>query len=307
MTAGTELAQGQVARTARASVGRRRRKVTGFQIFAVLLTFLLGLIFFFPLFWSLSSALKQPNELYLIPPRWWPQTMQWRNFVQVGQVVPFYTFFKNTFVITILGMLGGVGSASLVGYGFSSFRFRGRNILFLIVLSTMMLPTEVTLIPTFLIFNGLHWVNTIKPLVIPNYLGGGAFSIFLFRQFFASIPKDLNDAAKIDGCSPFRFYWRILIPLSMPVVITLCILYFQYLWNDLMGPLIYLSSQEKYTISQGLLFMRTSFTGSQARRGAPMDHLLMAGSVVAMMPSLIIFFALQRYFIKGVIMTGIKG
>jgi multiple sugar transport system permease protein len=286
---------------------RRRTKITLFQVFAMILTFVLGFVFFFPLFWAVSSALKQPTELYLVPPRWWPATMQWGNFLEVGKVIPFYLFFRNSVVITVLGMFGGVLSASLVGYGFSSFRFRGRNVLFLIVLSTMMLPGEVTLIPTFLIFNQLHWINTIKPLVIPNYFGGGAFSIFLFRQFFASIPKDLNDAAKIDGCSPFRFYWRILVPLSMPVIITLCILWFQYMWNDLMGPLIYLSSQEKYTISQGLLFMRTSFTGSAARRGQPMDHLLMAGSVVAMLPSLVIFFALQRYFIKGVIMTGIKG
>jgi multiple sugar transport system permease protein len=283
------------------------KRITVFQMFAVFLTFLVGMTFFFPLFWAVSSALKRPTELYLIPPRWWPEAMQWKNFVEVGRVIPFYMFFKNSAVITVLGMFGGILSSSLVGYGFSSFRFRGRNALFLLVLSTMMLPSEVTLIPTFLIFNQLHWVNTIKPLVIPNYLGGGAFSIFLFRQFFSSIPKDLNDAAKIDGCGPFRFYWRILIPLSVPVIITLCILWFQYMWNDLMGPLIYLSSQEKYTMSQGLLFMRTSFTGSAARRGQPMDHLLMAGSVVAMLPSLVIFFALQRYFIKGVIMTGIKG
>jgi len=286
---------------------KRRRQIGVFGVFATLLTVGLAVLFFFPLFWALSSALKRPTELYVIPPIWWPASPQWQNFVEVGKVVPFYTYFKNTFVITILGMIGGVGSASLVGYGFSAFRFPGRNILFIIVLSTMILPGEVTLIPTFLIFNRLGWVNTFKPLIVPNYLGGGAFSIFLFRQFFSSIPKDLNDAAKIDGCSSFRFYWRILIPLSMPVVITLCILYFQFLWNDLMGPLIYLSSMEKYTISQGLLFMRTYFTGTVSRVGQPMDHLLMAGSVVAMLPVLIIFLALQRYFIKGVIMTGLKG
>jgi multiple sugar transport system permease protein len=308
MTTQTRQAVAPASPPASMHPGRKRRpQVTFFQVFALALTFLLGVIFFFPLYWAIASALKQPTELHLVPPRWWPAVPQWNNFVEVGRVIPFYLFFRNSLVLTVLGSFGGVLSASLVGYGFSSFRFRGRNVLFLIVLSTMMLPGEVTLIPTFLIFNQLHWINTIKPLVVPNYFGGGAFSIFLFRQFFASIPKDLNDAAKIDGCSPFRFYWRILVPLSTPVIITLCILWFQYMWNDLMGPLIYLSSQEKYTISQGLLFMRTSFTGTAARRGQPMDHLLMAGSVVAMLPSLVIFFALQRYFIKGVIMTGIKG
>jgi len=171
----------------------------------------------------------------------------------------------------------------------------------------MMLPQEVTLIPTFLIFHRLGWVNTIKPLVVPHYFGGGAFSIFLFRQFFSSIPQDLHDAAKIDGCGPLRFYARILMPLSVPVIITLCILYFQYLWNDLMGPLIYLVSMEKYTVTQGMLFLRSTLTGTVSRTGKPMDHLLMTGSVIAMIPSLVIFFTLQRYFIRGVIMTGIKG
>ena len=306
MTARDQLiAAGEMAAATRGK--KRKRRISAFGSFTTLLTVALAVLFFFPLFWALSSALKQPTELYVIPPIWWPAAPQWQNFVQVGKVVPFYTYFKNTFVIAILGMIGGVGSASLVGYGFSSFRFPGRNILFMIVLSTMILPGEVTLIPTFLIFNKLGWVNTFLPLIVPNYLGGGAFSIFLFRQFFSSIPRDLNDAATIDGCGSFRFYWRILLPLSAPVVITLFILYFQYLWNDLMGPLIYLSSMEKYTISQGLLFMRTYFTGTVSRVGKPMDHLLMAGSMVAMLPVLIIFFALQRYFIKGVIMTGIKG
>jgi multiple sugar transport system permease protein len=213
----------------------------------------------------------------------------------------------NTAVITLLGMFGGLVSASLVGYGFSSFRFRGRQLLFTLLLATMILPGEVTLIPTYMLFHRLGWVNSIRPLVIPHYFGGGAFSIFLFRQFYASIPKDLNDAAKIDGCGPLRFYWRILIPLSTPVVITLSIMWFQFLWNDLMGPLIYIIDIEKYTISVGLMFLRSSIAGAVSRRGKPMEHLLMAGSVIAMLPSIIIFFTLQRYFIKGVIMTGIKG
>lgn len=289
------------------SVGKPRRSpVSIFNILATAFTILLALVFTFPLYWAVAGALKRPNELQVIPPLWYPPEPQWRNFVEVGQIIPFYLFVRNTAVITILGMIGGIVSASLVGYGFSSFRFRGRNLLFTILLATMILPGEVTLIPTFMLFNYLKWVNTIKPLVIPHYFGGGAFSIFLFRQFFSSIPKDLNDAAKIDGCGPFRFYLKILIPLSTPVIITLCILWFQFLWNDFMGPLIYLVQLEKMTVSVGLLMLRTSF-GDAARRGKPTEHLLMAGSVIAMLPSLIIFFTLQRYFIRGVIMTGIKG
>jgi len=275
---------------------------------ATVLTVVLAVLFFFPLYWAIVGALKLPNQLQVIPPLLYPPTPQWNNFVEVGKVIPFYRYVWNTTVITIIGSIGGLISASLVGYGFSSFRFRGRNLLFIVLLATMVLPGEVTLIPTYILFvNILGWGNTIWPLVIPSYFGGGAFSIFLFRQFFASIPKDLNDAAKIDGCGPFRYYLTILMPLSMPVVITLAILWFQFYWNDLIGPLIYLTDQEKSTITTGLLALRSTLGGTFARRGEAMDHLLMAGSLIGMLPSILIFFALQRYFIRGVIMTGIKG
>ena len=277
------------------------------DVVLMVITVLLAIAFFFPLYWAIVGALKSADELYTVPPSLLPRSPQWQNFVEVGEVIPFYLFVRNTAVITALGIIGGLTSASLVGYGFSSFRFRGREILFTILLATMMLPNEVTLIPTYMLFNELGWVDTVKPLVVPRYFGGTAFSIFLFRQFFSSIPRDLNDAAKIDGCGPFRYYRSILVPLSVPVIITLSILNFQTLWNDLMGPLIYLISMKKYTISVGLLFLRSSMSSVSSRHGKPMEHLLMAGSVIAMLPSLIIFFTLQRYFIRGVIMTGIKG
>ncbi len=289
-------------------LGKVRKGIPWFDIVATTVTILLALVFFFPLYWAIVGSLKRPEELQVIPPLLYPPVPQWSNFVQVGQVIPFFRYVWNTAVITVLGMIGGVVSASLVAYGFACFRFRGRNTLFLILLGTMILPGEVTLIPTFVLFvKYLGWGNTIKPLVIPTYFGGGAFSIFLFRQFFASIPKDLNDASKIDGCGPIRYYLKILMPLSVPVIITLCILWFQSLWNDLMGPLIYLTDREKYTVTTGLLALRSTLGGTFSRRGQAMDHLLMAGSLIGMMPSLIIFFALQRYFIKGVIMTGVKG
>ncbi len=286
----------------------KSKQISLFAIAATALTVLLALLFFFPLYWAIVGSLKRPNELQVIPPLLFPPQPQWGNFVEVNKVIPFYRYLWNTLVITVLGSIGGVISSSLVGYGFSSFRFRGRTFLFIILLATMVLPSEVTLIPTYILFiNILGWGNTINPLVIPAYFGGGAFSIFLFRQFFASIPKDLNDAAKIDGCGPFRYYLRILIPLSMPVIITLSILWFQYYWNDLIGPLIYLTDQDKATITTGLLALRSTLGGSFSRRGQAMDHLLMAGSLIGMLPSILIFFALQRYFIRGVIMTGIKG
>jgi multiple sugar transport system permease protein len=287
---------------------KRPRKIHWFDIGATVLTVALAALFFFPLYWALVGALKRPNELQVVPPLLYPPVPQWQNFVEVGKVIPFYRYVWNTAVITIIGSIGGLISASLVGYGFSSFRFRGRNTLFIILLATMVLPGEVTLIPTYILFvNWLGWGNTILPLVVPSYFGGGAFSIFLFRQFFASIPKELNDAAKIDGCGPLRYYATILMPLSMPVIITLAILWFQFYWNDLIGPLIYLTEQDKSTITTGLLALRSTLGGSFARRGEAMDHLLMAGSLIGMLPSVLIFFALQRYFIRGVIMTGIKG
>lgn len=285
----------------------RRARFSGFDLSVSLLTVALAILFAFPLYWAVASALKRPVELNVIPPLWFPPQPQWQNFIAINDIIPFYRFMWNTAVVTVLTTLGGVVSASLVGYGFSHFRFRGRNTIFLIVLSTMMLPSEVTLIPTYLIFNELGWIDSFKPLIVPAYLGGGAFSIFLFRQFFSSIPKELSDAAKIDGCNPFRFYLSILMPLSIPVTITLCILYFQYAWNDLMGPLIYLTSLDKYTVSVGLLFLRTQALSAISQRGTPTEHLLMAGSVLSMLPALILFFTLQRYFIRGVIMSGIKG
>lgn len=296
------------ARTGQNSLRNRWQRLSGFDITTTILTVLLAAVFFFPLYWALVGSLKRPNELQLIPPLLYPPEPQWGNFAEVFQIIPFLRYFWNTVIITFFGSVGGLISASLVGYGFSSFRFRGRNLLFIILLATMVLPAEVTLIPTYLLFVSiLGWGNTFLPLIVPHYFGGGAFSIFLFRQFFASIPKELNDAAKIDGCGPFRYYMVILLPLSLPVIITLSILWFQFLWNDLMGPLIYLTDQQNLTITTGLLSLRSSLGGSYSLRGKATDHLLMAGSLMAMVPSILIFFALQRYFIKGVVMSGLKG
>ena len=282
-------------------------RVSPFNIVITALTVILAVVFAFPLFWAISSALKRPVELNVVPPLWFPPQPQWFNLIEVNQIIPFYRFMWNTAVVTVLATLGGLLSASIVAYGFSHFRFRGRNLIFIIVLSTMMLPAEVTLIPTYLIFAKLKWIDTFRPLIVPAWFGGGAFAIFLFRQFFASIPRELSDAAKIDGCNPMTFYLRILMPLSIPVTITLGILYFQNTWNELMSPLIYLTSMEKYTVSVGLMFLRTQALAEVAQRGRPTEHLLMAGAVISMIPSLVLFFVLQRYFIKGVIMSGIKG
>ena len=281
--------------------------MTPFDIFVAALTILLSLIFAFPLYWAVASALKEPRELYHVPPIWWPKVPQWRNVLEIDEKIPFYLFMRNSAWLTILRTIGGVTSASLVAYGFTFFRFRGRNVLFMLLIGTMMLPDEVTLVPKYVMFSKIGWVDSLKPLTVPVFLGGGAFAVFLFRQFFTSIPAELGDAAKVDGCGPMRFYTKVLLPLATPAIITLSILYFQWSWNDLMGPLIYLHTIEKQTISIGLLTLRAMATRMVSVRGEHTEHMLMMGSVVAMIPSMILFFSLQRYFIRGVIMTGIKG
>jgi multiple sugar transport system permease protein len=290
----------------RGASGVLGRRVTVGSAAATGATVLLAVVFAIPLIWAVGSALKSPSEIHRVPPVWIPAAPQWQNLVEVGRTIPFYLFVRNSFVVALLGLVGALLSSTLVAYGFSHFRFRGRGFLFMLVLSVMMLPQEVTLIPTYLLYKQLGWLDTYLPLIVPLYVGGSAFSIFLLRQFFMTIPRDFSDAAKIDGCGHFRYYWQILLPLSVPVLITVAILNFQALWDDFLHPLIYLSSIEKLTVSVGLMSLNTKLAG-EAKSGLPTEHLLMAGSLMAMVPTFVLFFVLQRYFIRGVIMSGIKG
>jgi ABC-type glycerol-3-phosphate transport system permease component len=194
-------------------------------------------------------------------------------------------------------------SASAVAYGFSRFRFPGREALFLLVLGTMMLPWQVTIVPTFLLFRYMGWINTYMPLIIPSYFGGGAFFIFLLRQFFMSIPRDLDEAAKIDGASSVRVFWNIILPLSKPALATVAIFSFIEHWNEFIGPLIYLNSPQKFTVSIGLRY----FVSNPFESDEPREAILMAASLIVAAPPLILFFAAQKYFVQGIVTTGIKG
>jgi ABC-type glycerol-3-phosphate transport system permease component len=209
----------------------------------------------------------------------------------------------NSAVITIGHMAGQLASASLVAYGFARFRFPGRDALFMLVLSTLMLPPQVTLIPTFIIFRTLGWLDTYKPLIVPAYFGGGAFAIFLFRQFYLTIPKEYDEAAKIDGASSLLIFLRILVPMSKPVFITMAIFSFLGSWNAFFYPLIYLNTLEKFTLQLGLQYFRRSADAG----GQPTEHLLMASAMVATLPCVLLFLVLQRYFVRGVVLSGIKG
>ena len=251
------------------------------------------------------SSLKTPVEMFAFPPPILPKVPQWENYLQVLTLerIRVLRWFGNSTLVVVLATMGTLVSASLVAYSFARFEYRGRDTLFFITLATMMVPAEVTLIPQFVLFFNLGWINTLYPLWVPYWFGGGGFAIFLMRQFFLSLPRDLDEAALIDGAGYFRIFWTILLPLCRPILATLAIITIIATWGDFLGPLIYLNSPEKFTISIGLHF----FNGSPEVGGQPMEHLLMAACVLSMLPVIVIFFLGQRFFVQGIVMSGIKG
>jgi len=255
-------------------------------------------LFSIPFLWTVSTALKTNEQVFAVPPQWIPNPPQWGNFGRAWTELPFPTFVWNTVLVTVLSTFGQVFSASLVAYGFARFQWRGRNLLFYLMLSTMMLPSQVTMIPVFLLWRQLGLIDTFAPLVVPAFFGGGAFTIFLLRQFFLTIPKELDEAAMLDGATPFGIWWRVLLPLSRPALVTVVLFSFLGHWDDFMGPLVYLNSMEKYTVSIGLRMFQDMF-GTQL-------ELLMAASLIHILPTVVLFFVAQRYFIKGIAMTGLK-
>jgi len=260
-----------------------------------------------PFFWTVVSSGKSINELYRYPPTFWPEVPQFvANYLEIWQVVPFGRWFLNTTFVTVLSLLGMTLSATIVAYGFARFRFPGRDIFFFITLSTIMLPVEVTLIPTYLLFTKFNWIDTYYPLIVPSWFGGGAFNIFLMRQFMLSIPFDLDEAAKIDGASSWRILWQIILPLCKPALATLATLGFIANWQSFLGPLIFLNTEEKYTVAVGLRYFQSAVAqGSAVAR--PQDHLLMGAALMVALPCLILFFVGQKYFVQGIITTGLKG
>jgi multiple sugar transport system permease protein len=261
---------------------------------------LLGLLLFaFPLFWMLSTSLKTLGSVHKIPMVWIPNPIKWENYAQVFTDVPYLRYMLNTVGYTAITMFAAAFSSSLVAFAFARLRARGSNVLFALVLSTMMIPPQVTMIPQYLLFNQINWIDSYLPLVIPAFTGS-AFLIFLLRQFYLGISKELDEAVKIDGGGYFTMYFRIILPLSIPAIATAAILEFMYRWNDLIGPLIYISSGELYPLSLGL----ANFT---AAYGATPWNLLMAASVIAVIPPLLLFFFAQKHFIQGIVITGSKG
>ena len=264
------------------------------------LLIVLALVFAFPFLWMIATALKLPTEVYTIPPKLIPETITWDNFIQGWQYADFTRYTWNTFVVTTLAVIGTVISASFVAYGFARFKSRFSGLLFIIVLGTMMLPNQVLLIPTYILFSKIGWLDTLAPLIVPSFFGGGAFNIFLLRQFFRTIPKELDEAAFIDGANSFQIFYKILLPALAPALITVAVLSVAFHWNDFMNPLIYLNSDQNFTLALGLQFFQNSYGSSQVQ-------MLMAVSLITVIPLLILFFIGQKYFVQGITMSGLKG
>ncbi|MDF1512568.1 MAG: carbohydrate ABC transporter permease [Anaerolineae bacterium] len=268
------------------------------RIFSYSIAIVVAVLFLLPLFWMISSSLKPNYQVLEFPPRWFPNPVRWQNFPEALTYVPFDRYALNTLFITLMTMIGNIFSSTIVAYGFARLNAPGKNMLFLLLLSTMMLPYPVTMIPVYVGFNALGWVNSFRPLIVPAFFGN-AFYIFLLRQFFLTIPQDLEDAGRIDGANTWQIIWTIILPVVKPAIATVAIFTFQSTWNDFLAPLIYLHDQSKYTVSLGLSFFRSSYDVRWAY--------LMAASLTVTLPIILVFFFAQRAFIEGITMTGLKG
>ena len=267
--------------------------------FVIVAVVALGAAFFIiPFAWMVSTAGKEGSLIWKVPPVWIPPHYEWRNYIEGWRILPFDTFYFNTIKVTILTVGGVLFSSSLAAFAFARLRFPGREILFIIVLSTMMLPSHVTMIPRYMFYAKLGWVDTHKPLWVQWWFGD-AFSIFLLRQFFMTVPLELDDAARIDGCSRFGAFLRILLPLSRPALGVVTIFETTWSWNNFMGPVIYLDSLKHFTVALGLRQF-------QQRTGTEIQY-MMAQTVIFLIPVLVLFFVAQKRFIQGIVVTGVKG
>lgn len=277
---------------------RFQRLVTKIVVFIILS--LAAIAFLLPFAWMISTSLKPKSQIFVYPLIWIPDPPMWGNYAKAlnNPSFQYFLFFGNSLYYAVLSTVGIVVSCSLVAYAFARLQWWGRDIWFVITLATLMIPYPVTLIPLYLIFSKIGWVNSFKPLIVPNFMGT-AFFIFLLRQFFLTIPMDLSDAAKIDGASEFQIYRRIIMPLAKPALATVALFTFLYTWNDFLGPLIYLTDGDKYTLAVGLAAFRGQFRTQW--------DLMMAAATVVTAPIVIVFFFAQKQFIEGITLTGIKG
>lgn len=276
---------------------RKWRTKVGHLILHIVMI-ILGATFLMPLAWVVSTSLKMPGQVFITPIEWIPTEPKWENFVEVFTRLPFHLFIRNSFYVTIMGTLGIVFSSLVVAFGLSRLRWPGRDLLFTVLLATMMLPGVVTMIPVFIIFKKMGWIGTFYPLWVPAWFGG-AFYIFLMRQYMMTLPIELDEAAKIDGASNFRILWQVIAPLCGPAIVTVTIFAFLQHYNAFMEPLIYISDNEMFTLPLGLLWFKGRFGNFW--------HLVMAASMITITPVIVLFFLAQRYFIQGAQFSGLAG
>ena len=279
-----------------ASTRAGARRLTG-RAAIYLAVALVGLVFLFPFAWLVATSLKADREIFAYPPTVYPHTIRWANYADAVSYIPFLRYLVNTIVICAGNAIGILFSCSLTAYAFARLRWPGRDVVFVLILATMMLPFQVTMIPLYIIFRSLGWINTFAPLIVPAFFGD-AFSIFLFRQFFLTIPFELTDAGRIDGCNEFRLYWNIVLPLSRPALATVALLTILGNWTDFLRPLIYLNDQGLWTLSLGLM----GFLGEHSAAWGP----LMAASVIFTLPLIVLFFFTQKTFVQGIVTSGLK-
>jgi ABC-type glycerol-3-phosphate transport system permease component len=282
-------------------LGRSKKQVERVQTFVIHAILIAGaIIVMIPLAWMLSTSLKVPSQVNTFPPIWIPDPVVWSNYVSAVTIfpVPFYIFVRNSLFMSLSITIGTVMSNAIVAFAFARLRFRGSRVLFLIVLSTMMLPGQVTMIPLFILFSKLGWVNTYNPLIVPSFFGS-AYFIFLLRQFYATIPREMDDAARIDGCGILGTFFRIILPMSKAALGITAIFAFSWSWNEFLGPLIYLSKMETFPLALALSYLRGTYRVLWSE--------LMVVSFIAMVPPLILFFIAQRSYIQGIVITGVKG
>ncbi len=294
MTAERDAPRSQRANWKQSRIWRRRIAVTA--VYLVLIA--LSITFLAPFALMVSTSLKTEDRIFTESLEWIPNPIRWQNYIEALQSFPFLLYLRNTLFVCALVVVGTVLSSALPAYGFARLRWKGRDVLFLIMLATIMLPAQVTMLPVFVMFRTIGWTGTYLPLVVPPFFGS-AFAIFLLRQFFLTIPQELSDAARIDGCTEWRIFWQIIVPLSVPALATVALFAFIGAWTDFINPLVYLTDENTYTLAVGL----QTFVGRHSSEW----NLLMAAATVVTLPLMVVFFFTQRLFIEGITLTGIKG
>lgn len=255
-----------------------------------------------PLAWMVLTSLKSYQELFVVPPKWIPAKLQWHNYIEALTTFEFSLYFRNSVFLTVMSIVGTLVSCCMAAYGFAVLRFRRKGLIFALLMGTLMLPPQITIIPLFKVYTSLGWINTFLPLIVPAWLGTNVFAIFLLRQFFLTVPRDYTEAARIDGASEMQILIRIYVPMSTPALLTVAVLTFVGSWNDLWGPVIFIHTERCYTMAVGLL---NFILLSNQPQGAPW-HLIMAVSGVMMFPIMVLFFLAQKRFIEGMSLSGLK-